>query len=530
MKTIADAAVHAAITGFWLAAAGGAAVAQTGPVVSVSGGALRGAVAGGVENFFGVPYAAPPMGERRWAPPEPAPAWSGERDASTYGPACPQTEGLDSLRTTDEDCLFVNVQRPAGATGTSALPVVVLIHGGGWVTGSGNNENLNAIVRENGVIGVTMNYRLGNLGFLADPALADAAGNVGNYGLMDQVAALKWVHDNIAAFGGDPEQITIGGESAGAGSVCQLLASPAATGLYQRAFMMSTLCSGIPKQEAEATSQEIAASLGCKDDTAACLRGLSVDALIDTDQIFRRPVEGTPFLPQSGWEKMQAGTLTGVPILIGATRDEGRTFLTDWKSRSVKTYDRAAYEAWVKEEFGEDADAVLAVYRWPEDPTRYSGTYLVGEVMMKNFTGKSGGGLSQCRVNGMTELLAKASPVWAYEFAPDDGPGFFEVPGFIWGSGHATELPYLIPDRGNFANNGAALSDRHLELAQSMRHSWGGFIRAGDPNAEGALQWPGYLPGKGQVMQLREGGGSRVIPAAALRGAHNCDFWESLDD
>ena len=507
---------------------GGGAAAQDTPVVTVEEGELRGRVADGVENFFGIPYAAPPVGDLRWAPPAPVSDWDGERDATAYGPACPQGAGLDSERTTEEDCLFVNVQRPEGTTEGDALPVVVLIHGGGWVTGSGNNENLNAMVRENDIVGVTMNYRLGNLGFLAHPALADEEGDVGNYGLLDQVAALEWVRDNIAAFGGDPDQVTIGGESAGGGSTCQILAAPAADGLYNRAFMMSTLCLAIPQDEAEAEGETIANGLGCEDDTASCLRNLSVDALIDAEGVFTRPVKGTPFLPRSGWEELQDGTLTDVPVLIGANRNEGRSFLTDWPSRSVPTFDGPAYEAYVRDTFGADADAVLAVYPYPEDPTRYAGTYLVAEIMMRNFTGP--GGLSACKTNEMTELLARTSDVWAYEFAPEGGPGWFEVPGYVWGAGHAVELPYLIPDRGNFANNSAALSDAHMELAQTMLAQWGAFVRDGDPNAEGTPDWPRYASDEGPVMQLKEGDESRIIPTVALRAAHNCDLWESLDD
>lgn len=519
-------AAGAAVAGLWLAVGTGAAQAQGEPAVTLASGEVRGFAEDGVENFFGIPYAAPPVGELRWAPPAAAEPWAGTVDATRYGAGCPQGFGLDSERTTDENCLFVNVQRPEGMADGEALPVVVVIHGGGWVTGSGNNENLNAMVRDNGIVGVTMNYRLGNLGFLPHPALADAEGNVGNYGLMDQVAALRWVRENIAAFGGDPAQVTIGGESAGAGSTCQILASPAAEGLYSRAFMMSTLCFGIPREEAEAEGEEIAAALGCDTDVAACLRGLPVDELIDAETIFRRPVKGTAFLPQSGWEKLQAGELTDVPVLIGATRNEGRSFLTDWETRSVPTFDRAAYEAYVRENFGEDADDVLAVYPWPEDPTRYTGTYLVAEIMMKNFTGP--GGLSACKTSEITEMLAPNGNVWAYEFAPAGGPGWFEVPGYVWGAGHAVELPYLIPDRGNFANNGSALSGEHRQLSETMLAYWASFVRSGNPNAEGQTEWAAYAAGDGPVMRLREGDRTAPISVAALRASHNCDFWESL--
>lgn len=205
------------------------------PVVSTASGDVRGAVVDGIESFFGIPYAAAPVGDLRWQPPASPEPWESVRDAAAYGAACPQGFGIDSPRTEDENCLFVNVQRPTGAAEGDALPVVVLIHGGGWQTGSGNNENLDGLVRETGVVGVTMNYRLGNLGYLAHPALTaeagqSGAGQSGNYGFMDQQAALLWVRDNIARFGGDPENVTIGGESAGGGSVCVHMTAQAPKG------------------------------------------------------------------------------------------------------------------------------------------------------------------------------------------------------------------------------------------------------------------------------------------------------------
>lgn len=513
--------------GATLALAAGSSVgwAQERPVATTAQGSAEGMAADGVESFFGLPYAAPPVGDLRWKAPTAPAAWDGARDASTYGAACPQGAGLDSLRIEDEDCLFVNVQRPEGTTDGAALPVLVFIHGGGWQTGSGNNENLESIVRDTGVIGVTMNYRMGNLGFLPHPALAEGD-DVGNYGLLDQQAALRWVQDNIAAFGGDPAQVTIGGESAGGGSVCAQIASPGGEGLYSRAIIMSGSCNAVPRDEALEAGTKIAATLGCEgDDAAACLRALPVGELLDT-RPFTRPVSQTAFLPRSGWEMLEDGSFPEVPVLIGANRDEGRSFITNWASRSVPTYDKAGYEEYVRTNFGEDADAVLAVYPWPDNATRYTGTYLVAEIMMANRAGP--GGLSQCKTNTIADKLTANGPVWAYEFTPDDGPGWFEVPGYSWGAGHAVELPYLIPKRGNFANNGTALSEAHRELSKSMIAAWGGFAKSGDPNAEGLPEWARYEAGSGPVMALREGGRSATIPAVALRAQHACDFWDSL--
>lgn len=507
------------------------ATTSTHPQVKVKTGTLQGTTLGQVENFLGIPYAAAPKGELRWKNPQPAASWSGVRDASQYGAACPQGASLDSNYITDEDCLFVNVQRPKGTTANDKLPVLVLIHGGGWVGGSGNNENLNALVETNGIVGVTMNYRLGNLGFLPHPALADGK-DVGNYGMQDQLAAIKWVQENIEQFGGDPEQVTIGGESAGGGSTCTLLASPKSKGLFNKAIMMSTLCYAIPKEEALEQGEKIAENLGCSgSDAAECLRSQPVEKLLDTKKngVFRRVVKNTNFLPKSGWELLQKQQLPDMPMMIGGTRHEGRSFITNWAERSVPTFDKKAYEQYVYDHFGENAQAVLAVYPWPSESTRYTGTYLVADIMMPDFI-PSKGGLSACKTSRYTELLAKQkSQVFAYEFAPDNGVGWFEVPGYDWGAGHATELPYLIPDRGNFANNGSALSEAHKQLSEQMLKYWGNFVKNGNPNGEGLVNWAPYTANLGPVMELKEGGKSATVPAVAIRSAHHCEFWESIE-
>ena len=191
---------------------------------------------------------------------------------------------------------------------------------------------------------------------------------------------------NIAAFGGDPAQITIGGESAGGGSVCVLLTAPSAEGLFSRAIMMSTLCSATPLKEAEELGTTIVAQFDCTgEDAAACLRRTSVADLIDAPEIAWQLTSETEFLPREPYQALQAGEFRKVPVLIGATRDEGRSFLTDWTTTSVQTWDEDGYKQYVRENFGKDADAVLAVYPWPDDATHYTGTYLVADVMIENF-------------------------------------------------------------------------------------------------------------------------------------------------
>ena len=205
---------------------------------------MRGVISadGRVANFLGIAYAAPPVGALRWRPPQPVAAWTGVHPADHYGNVCAQPSSGDGPGSTSEDCLYINVQRPALGDTRQRLPVYVYIHGGGLTTGDGSYFNMEKIVRETGVIGVTFNYRLGVFGFLAHPGLTAEQGESGNYGFLDQQAALRWLRRNVAAFGGDPSRVTVGGESAGGWSVCAHLVSPGSRGLFAQAIIQSGSC------------------------------------------------------------------------------------------------------------------------------------------------------------------------------------------------------------------------------------------------------------------------------------------------
>jgi para-nitrobenzyl esterase len=264
------------------AGAGGAVASPTSsaanPIMRIDGGLVRGADAAGVRSFLGLPYAAPPTGNLRWRPPQPAAAWSGVRDATKFGPSCPQaTMGNPFLPPgpISEDCLYLNVYTPAARPGANR-PVLVWIHGGGLVQDGARNYDGTKLAAD-GTVVVTINYRLGALGFLAHPALASRPGGAaGNYGLMDQQAALRWVQRNIAQFGGDPRNVTIAGQSAGGLSVLAQMVSPGARGLFQRAIVQSGTfaLNQQPLATAEAAGETFAKNAGCQDQTAACLRAV----------------------------------------------------------------------------------------------------------------------------------------------------------------------------------------------------------------------------------------------------------------
>ena len=229
-------------------------------IVQTDKGQVRGASVNGVDNFLGIPYAAPPVGGLRWQPPQPHSTWPGVLSTTKYGARCAALASTNGARTDAEDCLFVNVQRPTGVTAGRKIPVYVFIHGGGLVNGSSNQASGDKIVRLTNAIVVTMNYRLGVFGFLGLPNLSKAG--QGNYGFLDQQAALRWVQRNVGAFGGDPAMVTLGGESAGAFSVCAHLTAASSQGLFSRAMMQSGSCPTRPLADTQADSTNFAAAAG----------------------------------------------------------------------------------------------------------------------------------------------------------------------------------------------------------------------------------------------------------------------------
>ena len=348
-------------------------------MAATESGAVRGASAGGVDSFLGIPYAAPPVGDLRFADPRPARRWHGVRDATAYGNRCPAAASSNGPRSETEDCLFVNVQRPARARAGAKLPVLVFIHGGGLNNGSSNQHDMTKIVRETGVIGVTMNYRLGVFGFLGLPGLTGEAGDSGNYGFADQQAALRWVRRNVAAFGGDPRRVTIDGESAGGWSVCGHLVSPGSRGLFAGAMIQSGSCASRTLAGTEAAGTTYAAAAGCADPAtaAACLRALPAGRLLDAAPFQPQLTSGTRMLPLAPGEAVRTGRFARVPVVNGATLDEGRTFLPGLIGQG-----QAQYEGFVRALFGVDADAVLAQYPWPATGAdRFTAAYLGSAVV-----------------------------------------------------------------------------------------------------------------------------------------------------
>src|SRR5258708_24365168 len=299
-------------------------------VVVVDGGRVLGAATSTGYVFRGVPYAAAPTGDLRWPPPAPVTAWQGVRDPTQFGAGCPQQPSTFATPPFSEDCLFLNVYTTSlHSDDGNGRPVIVWIHGGGWTQGDGRGFDGTKLAQNGGGV-VTINYRLGALGWLAHPALAaQPGGPTRNYGQMDQQAALRWVHRNIPQFGGDPSNVTIAGQSAGALSVIGHLISPGSTGLFQRAIVESGsfALNQLSLAQAEAFGESFANISGCADQSAACLRSLPVTTLLGNFPGAAIPgVVARAAIPESFGTALPAGRFARVPVLNGITHDEQRVF------------------------------------------------------------------------------------------------------------------------------------------------------------------------------------------------------------
>jgi para-nitrobenzyl esterase len=481
--------------------------------VETDRGPIAGQARGGVREFLGIPFAAPPVGALRFRPPAPAAAWTAPRAATHRGPACVQPD-TGFPRETSEDCLTLNVWAPAAA---AKEPVLVWIHGGAFFQGSGGDDLYDGarLAERSGAIVVTLNYRVGALGFLAHRALAREAGRAtaASVGLLDQRAALAWVQRNIGAFGGDPDNVTIFGESAGAWSVCTHLAAPGSRGLFARAIMQSGACSDalyFGAAEAEAQGDALAAAVGCGGPSVLdCLRSRSADA-IATALPMRRgtllvpgvwwgPIVDGVELPAQPLAAMRAGAFARVPLLIGWNRDEGILHTVSFESVSD-----AEVAGFVGPIFGAAAVAPVA--------ERYAGT-----TPKQALTDLVTDGIFACNARRVARLLsAQGVPVFLYELTHAlDDPIAHDL-----GATHSVELFFV------FGNDslGVGLSERERPLSHRVMDAWARFARSGDPG-DPTLRWPRYSLATDAHLELD------LQPKV---GAHlkqeACDFWDRLDE
>src|SRR5579862_1827031 len=482
-------AVAGLTLGALVAAAPAVSASTSGPVTGTANGAVRGLASGGTDEFLGIPYAAPPVGALRWQPPQPAASWSGVRDATTFAPHCPQLASPFGQASTSEDCLYLNVFTPRGG---GDHPVMVWIHGGALVTGESDDYAPAGLVAD-GVTVVTVNYRLGALGFLAHPALADANGQSGDYGLMDQQAALRWVQRNIASFGGNPNHVTIFGESAGGLSTLSQVASPQARGLFERAIVESGSynLTQASLSGAEAAGQAFAAKAGCTSQTAACLRSLPVSTILaNEDTAGYTPNINTEVLPESLGTAFAAGNFNRVPIINGTNHDEWRLFvaLSTLEGAPVTA---ANYQAMIASTLMVPAAAAAVIAAKYPLAAYPSASVALGAVGTD--------AIFACPALTIDQSVSKFVPTFAYEFNDENAPELFLPPvSFPYGAAHASEIQYLfsLPT----AIFPKALTASQQQLAATMKGYWTNFATRGFPTSFGTPFWPLFI-GLNQVVE-----------------------------
>ena len=471
------------------------------PAIVTEDGPVKGILSPEINQFLGIPYAAPPLGALRWTPPQSHGHWHGVLEATQLGNECPQLDFFGN-EFGNEDCLFLNVYTPGlkkNQNKHDGLPVMVWIHGGSLVSWSGGLFDPTPLVEKGNVIVVTLNYRLGVLGFFAHPAL-DTEGHLNaNYGLMDQQFALQWVQRNIAAFGGDPNRVTMFGESAGGLSVYSNLASPTAAGLFQRAIAESGAYTSfqdyqqaiVPLAVAEASGAAFATSIGCSTQTAQCLRATSAAALVAAQPGIVYPVLDGTVLTQPPGAAFASGQFHRVPVISGSNHDEWRAFVALGYDYLGTPLQDADYPAAVAAFVGLPVDDpfvqffVLPLYplsNYPPPPDVVSAPLALGAVGTD--------AVYACPTRNAAQLLSHYVPTYAYEFNDENAPlnlGFVPA-SFPFGAYHTAEIQYLF----NIYGTPVSFTSDQQRLSDTMIRYWTQFAKRGNPNAPVAPTWVPY--------------------------------------
>ncbi|MGZ6175143.1 MAG: carboxylesterase/lipase family protein [Candidatus Binataceae bacterium] len=504
--------------------------ADASPAIVTKSGPLKGIQTPTTNEYLGIPYAVPPVGNLRWTPPQPFGKWHGVFRATQFGNFCTQPESGSTFGS--EDCLTLNVYTPREKKNQNkhhGLPVMVWIHGGSLVTGGGGFYDPTRMVEQGGVIVVTINYRLGLLGFFAHKAIDEECHLKGNYGLMDQQLALRWVKRNIGAFGGDSKRVTIFGESAGGQSVYSDLASPTAAGLFQRAISESgsyiqfqdywAPISIVPLAQAETigtslvpSGTELANSVGCTSQTAQCLRDVPASTLVVAEPAIIYPFVDGKILKRSPTAAFASGQFNRVPVISGGNHDEYRLFVAEqYDATGHPLVTEADYEAAVGTLWGgfgatfvtEIFSVVYPLANYPivpsipGDPSPSPGIAL----------GASGtDGIFACPERNGVALLSAWVPTYAYEFNDEDAYLVFsEFPSppfppitFPLGTAHFTEVPYLFDVFSTPSN----FTPEQQQLSESMISYWTRFAAIGNPNSAGQPVWARYSSATDEFQSL----------------------------
>jgi para-nitrobenzyl esterase len=494
---------------------------DAGPVVRTASGSLRGVTEGNVDIFMGIPYAAPPVGEFRWRPPQPVTPWQGVRDASEFCANCAQAGfgGGNSpgsiSQGSSEDCLFLNVWLPAGTKPGAKLPVMVWIHGGAFLFGSGSQpESYGTQFAKQGVILITINYRLGRLGFFAFPALSKEHPEElkGDYAYMDQLEALRWVQKNITAFGGDPKNVTIFGESAGGASVHVLVTSPLSKGLFQKAIIESgagrdgalTGCPMSQDAPGELSAETIGVNFARKHgiegngaDALAKLRALSAAEVLSegmtaplNSDTYSGPIVDGRIVVATSQNIYKEGRQMNIPLMIGANNADAGGFVS-----------------------GDTKDAVFSLYgpRKAEAMSVYDPNGTIDLSALITVAARDRAHLEPVRMTARA-FAAKGSPVYVFRFSYVQESMRQRMPD---GAPHGSEIPYVFNTLGasrGFGPAPAPPTAADYAVAKTVNAYWVNFARTGNPNGSGLTNWPRYDTSKDVILDFRPDGSQLAAP------------------
>ncbi|WP_245555759.1 carboxylesterase/lipase family protein [Gordonia soli] len=489
---------------------------------STSSGQLRGVDTATTREYRGVRYAEPPVGDRRWTLPVAAGRAPGIVDASRAGSPCPQTTPLPGGQPQpSEDCLSVNVTTPLHPRRPGPLPVMVWWHGGGYTSGSGASYDARRLAERGDVVVVTVNYRLGVFGYLGLPGLPGG----GDFGLADQLQSLRWVRDNATAFGADPENVTVVGESAGGMSACAALTTPASDGLVDKAVIASGSClldwpkgglyPGVDAQtpytareQSERLGASVAEGLGCSGAEAiSCLRRLPEERLMSVDAQFSNVLAyGTDLLPDDPAAVFRKGGQAPVPMIAGGNRDEHRSFIGGYLAIDPTAITDRTYPTLVADAFGDRAPAVLDRYplvHFPSPAIAWS-TVITDAAWA-------------CPTVSGARLSAARAPTWLYEFADESAPNINQVTTIPQGAAHATDTPYYF----DLGGNDLLRTPRQRQIGDQMIDFWTSFAHDGTARITGG-------PDVRQMSTTDRTGlrfGTETTEYADLFAEHSCDLW-----
>ena len=497
------------------------------PKIETTDGPIQGFYRDGVAEFLGIPYAAPPIGDLRWRPPQPPEHWSDSLLTINFGNSCVQNQsGKFAHPSITEDCLYLNVYAPQNyAEKPEARPVLVWIYGGGLVAGETNDYDGSKLAGKGDTVLVTVNYRVGALGFFAHPALDGEGHDIGNYGLMDQQFALRWIQANIAKFGGDPHNVTIFGQSGGATAVMADLVSPTAAGLFQKIINESgTHAVATPLADAEKMGESFAAKAGCTQNVAACLRALSPAQIITLGPpLASFYILDGKIITQPPYESFKNGQFNRVPIMTGLTADEQAFFLPELQGGPRRPLSAAEFDAFVTS-FGNDyKSAILADY----PPSSYATPSLADIAVAQ--------GNKACTARRFDQLWSQYVPVFAYQFDDETAPSYLPKASYPTRAFHTSELLYLFPLFHGGQGTPHLLNDAQEHLSDQLVAWWTNFARTGNPNAndDAKPQWQKYSSADDDVliitqsdMHMTIGYGSQTYPENMK---NDCALWDKIN-